>query len=243
MTKTFLTSVCLVLLIPLCPALNTQQLAAQDKSESAKKLNQKDASKQPKKAPELKLISEIKGDSLGNWKVLKEGLYKKSGGVKIKNGVVEMIKGTPGTGIIFDKDAPKINYEISFEAMRTDGGDFFSGITFPVKKDNLTFIVGGWGGTTIGISNLDGMSAIENETTDFIKFKNDQWYKIRLRVTDEKIQGWIDDEQYIDLKTGAHKYSIWFEVKDAAPLGITTWYTSAKLRNIQLSKVIKKTEK
>ena len=44
------------------------------------------------------------------------------------------------------KDLPTTNYELSFEAQRLDGFDFFAAATFPVGKSHATFVNGGWGG-------------------------------------------------------------------------------------------------
>ncbi len=64
---------------------------------------------------------------------------------------------------------------------------------FPVKKSHCSLVLGGWGGSLTGLSSLDGFDASENETTNVMDFKEGQWYKIRLRVTEKKIEAWIDD--------------------------------------------------
>ena len=120
--------------------------------------------------------------------------------------------------------------------MRTDGSDFFCGMTFPVGDKYCTFIVGGWGGGTTGLSNVDDFNAGENETTGFTEFKNDQWYTIRLRVTDEKIQAWIDKRQVVDLqREGKSLTSV--GARAAAAFGIGNWHTSSQLRAITLTRL------
>src|SRR4030095_13557208 len=69
------------------------------------------------------------------------------------------------TGVNWTSDIPRMNYEISLEAMRVDGSDFFCGLTFPVGEDPCSLIVGGWGGGVVGLSSLDGEDAANNETT------------------------------------------------------------------------------
>ena len=64
----------------------------------------------------------------------------------------------PATGIRSTAVIPKSNYEIRLEAKRTDGNDFFCGLTFPVQEGFATLIVGGWGGGVTGISNIDGFA-------------------------------------------------------------------------------------
>ena len=73
------------------------------------------------------------------------------------------------------------------------GIDFFCGLTFPVKEDFCSFIVGGWAGAVVGLSTIDGLDASENETTKLMRFEKDEWYKIKLRVTFEKIETWINE--------------------------------------------------
>ncbi len=58
---------------------------------------------------------------------------------------------------------------------------------------------------------------------------------MRIRVTDEDIQAWVDDEQIISVKRKDRKFSIWWEQEPVRPFGIATWYTKSALRNIILS--------
>ena len=75
---------------------------------------------------------------------------------------------------------PKTNFEISLDAKRVQGHDFFCGLTFPVGDSFASLIVGGWGGAVCGISSIDGNDASSNDTTTRRKFDNDKWYHIRL---------------------------------------------------------------
>ena len=53
------------------------------------------------------------------------------------------------TGVTYQGQFPKTDYEVSLEAMRVDGVDFFCGMTFPVRSEFCTLIVGGWGGEVV----------------------------------------------------------------------------------------------
>jgi hypothetical protein len=142
--------------------------------------------------------------------------------------------GTDLTGITATRKVPRSNYEVSLEAMRVLGSDFFCGLTFPVRESPCTLIVGGWGGGVCGLSSIDGQDAAENEVISYREFEMNRWYRIRLRVTDQKIEAWIDDEQIIDFKTEGRRISIRSEVELSKPFGITSWQTTAALRDIRI---------
>ena len=94
-------------------------------------------------------------------------------------------------------------------------------------------IPGGWGGGTVGLSNIDGYSAVENETTTFTSFENSKWYRIRLQVTTKRIEGWIDDARKFSVERKGQKFAIWPQQEPSKPLGITTYYTKAALRELK----------
>jgi hypothetical protein len=127
-----------------------------------------------------------------------------------------------------------MNYEVELEAMRVDGSDFFCGLTFPVGKKHLSLIVGGWGGGVCGISSLDGNDASENETTTYRRFKNKTWYPVRLRVTEEKIEAWLEGKKIVDVKTKGKMLSLRVEVEPSKPFGFSTWQTTGALRKIRI---------
>jgi hypothetical protein len=194
--------------------------------------------KEPKNADKgvLKLFD---GKTLAGWTATEFG---GEGEVLVKDGQLVMELGSDLTGITW-KDAkklPKTNYEISLEAMRVDGFDFFCGLTVPVKKDFCSLIVGGWGGGVCGISCIDGYDASENDTTSYREFKSKQWYKIRLRVTDTRIRAWIDDKEIVDQDIRGKKIKVRGEVELSQPLGFSSWQTTAALRKIQMRKLSEK---
>ena len=181
-----------------------------------------------------KVTSLFDGKTLGGWKITNFGTQ---GEVKVKDGAVILGYGDGCTGVTCTHNVPRMNYEISLEAKRVDGGDFFCGLTFPVAKSPCTFIVGGWGGGVVGLSSIDGYDASENETTKYRAFKNGKWYAIRVRVTKDKIEAWIDGKKMVNTTTIGRKLSVRAEVELSRPLGITSWCTTAALRNIQVRPV------
>jgi hypothetical protein len=139
------------------------------------------------------------------------------------------------TGITWKGDFPSVNYEVSLDARRIEGNDFFCGMTFPVGKDPCTLIIGGWGGTTVGLSSIDGLDASHNSTRTLMKFDKNRWYHIRLAVKETKIEAWIDTLRVVDFTPGKRKLSIRPEVELSKPFGIASWNTTAALRDIRVT--------
>jgi len=172
------------------------------------------------------------GKTLKGWK---ETPFSGRGSVKVEDGAIIL---TPGqgamTGITWTDPFPKANYELRLEATRLQGSDFFAGITFPVLTTFCSWINGGWNGRVVGLSSLDGYDASENETSTRFDFEKGRWYRLRLRVTDEQIAAWIDDEMVIDFGTGTREISLRFgEIELSKPLGIASYRTQAGLRKIE----------
>ncbi|MGC4005349.1 MAG: DUF1080 domain-containing protein [Pirellulales bacterium] len=182
------------------------------------------------KADDKKWTSLFDGKTLTGWK---KPVFGTEGEIEVKDGAIRLGFGDGCTGVTLDKEFPKSGYEIELEARRFEGNDFFCGLTFPVEKSACTFVVGGWGGTLVGLSCLDGQDAANNDTSKFMDFKEKTWYKIRVRVIPERITTWIDDKETSDAKLKDREVSIRSEVELSKPLGITSWKTTADLRNIR----------
>jgi hypothetical protein len=171
------------------------------------------------------------GKTLAGWKSVQFG---GEGEVQVQDGKIVMELGSDMTGITYTGPLPRDNYELTLEGQRLQGTDFFCTTTFPVGKDPCSLVVGGWGGTVVGLSNVDYFDASENPTTTFQAFKDKQWYQVRIRVTQPKIEAWIDDDQVVDQERNGHKFGIRFEVDLCQPLGIATWCTEGAVRNIRI---------
>jgi len=172
------------------------------------------------------------GKTLKGWK---QSDFFKPGKSSVKDGAIILEKGTKMTGLTYDgKDFPKMNYEVSLESKRIDGRDFFCTTTFPVGDSFCSFVVGGWGGSVTGLSSIDGIDASENQTGQGIEYKNDQWYKIRIRVTDKRVETWIDKEQTVDLDTSDVKLGIRIECNVSTPFGIASYDTVGAVKDIKV---------
>jgi len=192
------------------------------------------AAKDAKPADPYAWRSLFDGKTMAGWKVPNFG---GEGEVKIEEGSIVMEMGNPMSGIVCTAKIPNMNYELILEGRRILGNDFFCTTTFPVGESPCSLVVGGWGGTVVGLSCIDFYDASDNPTTQFLDFKTNQWYRVRIRVTESKIEAWIDDEQVVNQETAGHRISIRDEVDLCRPLGVATWCTAGAVRGVRIRKL------
>ncbi len=175
------------------------------------------------------------GKTLEGWKITD---FAGHGKVTVENGRLLLHSGVMLTGVSWTNTLPKIDYEVSLEAMKVDGSDFFCGLTFPVQESFCTLIVGGWGGGVVGLSSIDGMDASENETTKYMRFDAGRWHRLRLRVAAAQIEAWIDDEKIVDQPIEGRKISLRpGDIDLSKPFGLATWQTTGALRDIKIRRI------
>lgn len=171
------------------------------------------------------------GTDLTGWQPISFG---GEGEVNCRDGVLVLPRGEPFTGIRFTNAFPTLEYELSLEARRVRGSDFFCGLTVPVGTNHCSLIVGGWGGGLVGLSSLDGMDASENETMSIRAFERGRWYRIRLRIVEGRIEAWIDDERVVNVSTAGRTIGLRRgAIEDCRPLGVCSYVTDAEIRRIQ----------
>jgi hypothetical protein len=179
------------------------------------------------------------GKSLTGWKVTDFG---GEGEVRVEDGQIIMRMGQPLTGITI-KDGDKLptdNFEITLQAMKRKGDDFFCALTFPVRDSHASFVVGGWAGTVVGLSNIDGLDASENETTQYEKLDQNKWYNVRVRVADGKVECWLNDKQMVDVELKNRRINTRIEVDPNKPLGICCYNVESALKDIKLRRLDEK---
>ena len=189
------------------------------------------AGEDPPASPPKKRVL-FDGKTLDGWK--KTESYK-AGEVKVEAGTILMEAGGPMSGITSTRtDLPTTDYELTYEAKRRSGDDFFAAATFPVGKSYITLVNGGWGGSVTGLSSLNGAGASENETRRFVKYQNDQWYKFRVRVTDEVIRCWVDDQEVVAVNHHDVQVKTRLETRANQPLGFATYRSEGALRAVEI---------
>lgn len=189
---------------------------------------------QDKKAPAGEAL--FNGKNLDGWKVTDFG---GEGEIRVEDGQIIMRMGQPLTGITIADGSklPTDNFEITLQAMKRKGDDFFCGLTFPVRDSHASFVLGGWAGTVVGLSSINGLDASENETTQYEKFEHNKWYAVRVRVANGKIECWIDNKQMVDVELENNRISTRIEVDPNKPLGVCCYNTEAGLKDIKLRKL------
>ncbi len=192
---------------------------------------------QPPNAP-TPWMALFDGKSLGQWK---QTPFAGRGDVRVSDGVILIGKGRT-TGLTWTGEFPRSGYEIRFEAARLDGKDFFAGITFPAGDAYCSWINGGWDGSVVGLSNLDGNDASENDSSTLREFVQGRWYAFRLKVTQHRIQGWIDNEPVIDIALAGRQPGLPFGEADlSTPLGFSAYRTLAGLRKLEYRRLAAET--
>lgn len=161
--------------------------------------------------------------------------FSGSAGIHVLNDILIIETGNDMSGVLWQGDVPKMDYEITLDAMRLSGNDFFCGLTAPWGESSFSLIVGGWGGTCIGISSLDWLDAYNNETARFRSLESHRWYPVKLRATGGRIQAWVDKEQLVDVEVGDRDVDIRWEMAPVQPLGIATWRTTGAFRKFRLT--------
>ena len=179
-------------------------------------------------------MSLFNGKDLSGWKVSGFG---GDGEIMVKDGAIFMDYGNPMTGLTYTGKTPKINYEVSLEAQKVDGNDFFVGLTVPYEDTHLSLLLGGWGGVTCGISSFDVLDASENDTTFVKMFHKKKWYKVKLQIMKSRIRAFIDDEKVIDKELTGQSIGTRPEIDPSKPFGLAAFETQALYRNIKVREI------
>lgn len=170
------------------------------------------------------------GRALGGWKSTQFG---GEGEVSVVDAAVRIARGADLSGVTWAEKFPRQNFELELEARRVDGNDFFCGLTFPVGPDCCSLILGGWGGSVVGLSCIDGEDAANNATTQVREFETNRWYAVRVVVTPDRIECHLDGKRIVEQALEGRRISVRDEVIPSMPLGIATYATTAEIRKIR----------
>lgn len=171
------------------------------------------------------------GKTLEGWKSTP---FRGGAEIRLVDGAIQLPAGEPLTGASYTGSFPKADYEIRFEARRVRGGDFFASLTLPVGESFGTWVLGGWGGDIVGFSSIDGWDASDNETRSYFEFEPGRWYRFRIVVTKEKVQGWIGNDRVLAFSINGREISMRpGEIEKSAPLGFASYRSEGEVRQVE----------
>jgi hypothetical protein len=178
------------------------------------------------------------GRDLTGWKTA--DLFEGGKVAVLPDGAVECDFGNPMTGIAYTNTPPRMNYELSLQAVRVQGFDFFVALTLPIETNYCTIIIGGWGGNLCGISSVDYLDASENQWSENTTLENERWYTLRVRVTPGVLQVFLDETLYTARVEGPpSRFSLrsGSDIDKTGPLGLASYRTKARWRNFTLTPI------
>ena len=164
------------------------------------------------------------------------------GAVVIEKGEITLTSGEPMTGVRFEAwrspTFPMTRYAVEYEAMRVEGADFFGTLTFPVGDAHLSFVLGGWGGSTVGLSSIDHQDASTNETRGNLAFKNGRWYRVRIEVREDDIRAWIDGKPFVNVNIIGRRLELRAGfIESCRPFGFSSYLSTGRIRKVILDRL------
>lgn len=169
------------------------------------------------------------GVDLGDWRV---GVFTGADEFDLAKDGVVLPQTTALAGMTYVGEPPMTPYTLRIDATKRYGGDFFLGVTFPVRGEHLTLVLGGWGGSVTGLSCLDGLDAAENDTMTHRHYPNGKRFRVELRVTDGRVTALVDDDVVVDASLEARVLGLRPEVLASRPLGLASYATSTVVHRV-----------
>ena len=161
-----------------------------------------------------------------------------SGTARVEGGCIALKSGAEFAGIVLSGEFPTTGYELALEALRVSGGGDLVGITFPTGAARCSFVVGGAENRLAGLQVIDGRPlGFGPDAAHRISCSNGRWYRVCLRVTAGRIEGWVDDQQMVDFATAGRKLSVYPTWRNLKPLGLTVSKGEGRLRAIRLRRL------
>jgi alpha-N-arabinofuranosidase len=121
------------------------------------------------------------------------------------------------------------DYEYTLEAQKTGGSEGFL-VLFRVADANrfYWYNLGGWGNQWHQLEKAFGSqrNPVGPQVRD--RIETDKWYRIRVRCEGNRSQVWLNDKQVLDY-TDARSPHL------AGRVGVGTWSTQAKFRNLKVA--------
>jgi len=189
-----------------------------------------------------KRITLFDGKTLNGWQMVAARQYANRGPVRVSEGNLTLGRGDPQTGVAWMGELPPVDYEVSLEARRDPGSDAYWYLCLPTAEGGVRLDVGERKGTFLGLSCVDGQGCQHNDTGRKASVPIDRWFRVRARVTEEKVEAWLDDEQVVDLAREGRRLTLPHSEAGVRSLALGTCYAAASFRNIQAQRLPGKPE-
>jgi hypothetical protein len=180
--------------------------------------------------PSGEQITLFDGETLDFWD---SAPFPFCGKIEVHDSAIILQRGQPLSGIVWNGLIRQMNYELSLQAKRIDGEDFFCGITFPIGQNFASLLIGSSGGSDCRLCCIGGLEPSVSAQSQ--PFENERWYSVRLRVAGTHIQAWIDETAAVDLDTTDKMLALRDDLAASKPLAIMTNNASAAVRKIVLT--------
>jgi len=174
------------------------------------------------------------GESLDGWRVATQHWFADHGKVTVTDGRVVLGRGPMNTGVVWTGQFPETDYEVMLEVMRLEGDSVFADLLFPVAGSHCVLVVHS---KLVSLDRLDGRSGNDHPAAQEFLFEPKRWYRLRLRVTRERVQAWVEDQRLIDLPTAEHRWSIRPDFAALRPFAIFNYQGASALRNIRVRRL------
>ena len=119
------------------------------------------------------------------------------------------------------------DYEFTLSARKTSGAEGF--LILVRAKDDRNFYwwnLGGWGNTAHQLEREVNDERVSIGPRVRGSIEAGRWYRIRMRVEGDHIQGWIDDDLVLDMRDGTHR---------SGGVGVGFWATSGEFKDFKVT--------
>ncbi len=173
------------------------------------------------------------GKTLDGWQAAGDEATR--GEVRLESGQIILNPGSPKTTVAWTSEFPARDYEVEVEAMRVEGRDAFCTIGLPLGEEQAQVAVG-WGpigrdSFMISVNAKDGSASADAVTEKRMQLKSGQWYRINVKVDDERVVVLVDGEPVLDVPRSDDTFP---KRQDGNRFNITSYDTKAAIRKVRL---------
>ncbi|NLH98686.1 MAG: hypothetical protein GX446_04235 [Chthonomonadales bacterium] len=119
------------------------------------------------------------------------------------------------------------DYEFALSARKTSGAEGF--LILVRASDDRNFYwwnLGGWGNTAHQLEREVNDQRVPIGPRVRGSIEAGRWYRIRMRVEGDHIQGWVDDELILDMRDGTHR---------SGGVGVGFWATCGEFKDMKVT--------